>query len=120
MKFFKFVILLSIMAILATTPVFSKTKAKPAGKHPIPMGNQNCESCHVGTVQYQQWEKSGHGLGLVKCEVCHGEETTFKKVPENAVCVKCHSTQFESLTKKNIPCITCHPAHTFNAHKLNK
>ncbi len=117
MKFGKYFLLLLVVLLIAT-PVLSKTVKAPAKKssHPVPMESGTCESCHEGSKQYEQWQKSAHGLVLVKCEICHGEQSNFKKIPPDTVCRGCHADQAATMPAgKN--CVTCHPAHTFNVHK---
>ncbi|ADR19775.1 hypothetical protein [Calditerrivibrio nitroreducens] len=117
MKFSKYLFLFLIVLVLAA-PVFSKT-VKTAPKksvHPVPMEDGNCLSCHEGSKQYEQWQSSAHGLILVKCEVCHGEEKAFQKTPSDKVCRGCHADQAATMPAGKT-CVTCHPAHTFNVHK---
>ncbi|MCA1933417.1 MAG: NapC/NirT family cytochrome c [Calditerrivibrio sp.] len=114
MKLGKYLFLIVFIFILATIPVFSKqAKGTVATKHPVPMEGQNCISCHEGDQNYVEWEKSGHGTILVKCEVCHGEEKNFVKRPSEKVCRGCHASQFENMPVANVTCISCHPAHSF-------
>lgn len=118
MKFGKYFLFLLVVLIIAT-PVLSKTAKTTTkkGNHPVPMENQSCENCHEGSLSYEQWQKSVHGLNLVKCEVCHGEQSNFKRIPSDSVCRGCHSDQFSSIPAGKT-CATCHPAHLFNVHKM--
>jgi len=118
MKFSKYFFLLTLAVMITASPVFSKTGKTSAkkGSHPVPMGNNECSSCHEGSKQFEQWQKSSHGLILVKCQVCHGEESTFMKTPPDTVCRTCHA-DYAATMPKGKTCVTCHPAHTFNVHK---
>lgn len=115
MKFGRYLLAVFLLLVLVV-PVFSKQtvqKPKASTKHPVPMEGQNCISCHEGDTNYIEWERSGHGTILVKCEVCHGEEKNFTKIPSEIVCRGCHADQFEKMPVAKVSCTSCHPAHSF-------
>ena len=93
------------------------------GKHPEDMGNQDCIDCHKDVTPdiVKQWNESAHGFVGVKCQVCHGDESNFQKVPSDETCRGCHAEQFENRNAKpNLTCSTCHTAHHFNVHKVKQ
>jgi hypothetical protein len=109
-----FILLLSLVAFGAASAKSSKAKG-----HPEKMGTADCIECHVDVTPeaYQQWEQSAHGFTGVKCQVCHGDEKNFKKIPDQLTCIGCHDHEAENNTAPKVTCITCHKAHTFLTHK---
>lgn len=70
-----------------------------------------CASCHDKAAE--AWDKSKHGVALMKCAGCHGwpgEKFTAK--PASTTCRSCHPAQFE---EAKAACTSCHAAHALTA-----
>lgn len=111
-KVIVFVMMTALIAFAAAAN--AKTKG-----HPEKMGSKDCIECHVDVTPEltAQWEQSAHGFTGVKCQVCHGDEKNFAKVPSNDKCEGCHSHQIENNTAPKKSCASCHTAHNFAVHK---
>jgi len=106
----------------ASEPV--KVSAEENNVHPEEMGNQDCLACHVDVTPdvVDQWKHSAHGFINVRCQVCHGDEKNFSKIPSDETCRGCHSNQYDNKNVKdpNIRCTTCHTVHNFNVHNVKQ
>lgn len=119
MKVLKVLLVVVTLIFLITVTGFCKhAKSKSDFKHSVPMEGQTCVSCHESDKQYAEWEKSAHGLILVKCEVCHGDESAFRKKPADYICRECHPNEFEN-KPIGVRCISCHAPHTFKVKGHN-
>lgn len=109
-----FILVLTLAAFGAASAKGSKVKG-----HPEKMGDTDCLTCHQDVTPdlVAQWELSAHSFTGVKCQVCHGDEKNFKKVPETLTCVGCHDHQAEVNAAPKTACASCHKAHTFTVHK---
>ncbi|TYB81854.1 MAG: multiheme C-type cytochrome [Kosmotoga sp.] len=97
----------------------SDTTMKVPAEHPVDMGNQDCVECHKEFTPeiYNEWEKSKHGLIMVKCQVCHGSQENFVVVPPNETCRGCHAEEYPHNPRPEKSCSSCHLEHTFTYHK---
>ncbi len=106
---------------LAAEPPRSGAAPKKALKvHPPVEADQECLDCHGGKgAPAELWEASKHGLGLVKCMVCHGSlGRDFASRPGTRACQGCHAAQVASLPKaKAGACFSCHAPHSLAARK---
>jgi len=95
------------------------TKMKKAAEHPIEMGNKDCSECHSEMTPdlYKEWEKSMHGLAMVKCQVCHGSQDNFVVATPNETCRGCHPGEYSHNPKPEKNCSSCHLEHSFVYHK---
>ncbi len=103
--------------------------------HPVPMGGNDCMYCHSadsvaeeksGSNAGQEWEDSLHGINMVPCVTCHGDENTFLAASSMDKCVSCHPAETSVITRKTesqegrLVCVNCHTAHSFTATKEDK
>ena len=105
----------------STQPV--KVSSEANNVHPEDMGNQDCLECHVDVTPdiVDQWKHSAHGFISVKCQVCHGDQSNFQRIPSDETCRGCHSHEFNNRnTKAETHCATCHTAHNFNVHNVKQ
>lgn len=83
-------------------------------------GEQDCAACHRTETPavFDEWERSPHGLSLVKCVVCHGSTgKDFKPRPAATGCGSCHAAQAESVARRAVAdCFACHAPHSLSAH----
>ena len=91
--------------------------------HRVQFGKQNCMDCHKKEtpVAYNQWLGSRHGINNVKCGICHGDVTNYRRMPDKVVCIGCHSKQVKDMPA-DAPvtnCSYCHKSHWFTVHKIN-
>jgi len=114
----RIIVFVLTMMLLAFAGAFAKGKSA----HPEAMGSQDCLECHADVTPeiVDQWEHSAHGFIGVKCQVCHGDEKDFKKVPTNDTCQGCHDLQVENNRAPKTACAACHKAHTFTVHKMHQ
>jgi hypothetical protein len=113
---------IAIALVLATAlPTFADP---PGGRRHLDVkGEQDCAACHrVRTPEvFAAWERSPHGLALVKCVVCHGSTgADFRARPAAVGCRGCHPGQVESVSRRTVKdCFACHRAHalTPNPHR---
>lgn len=122
-------LLLSIaMMLIGTLSAYAEV-----AEHPVPMEGNTCAVCHspdstnemaASPDAYNSWYDSLHGLSMVPCEVCHGNEANFRPYSAAADCVSCHSVQASIINKKSegekFICLNCHTAHAFTAPKDTK
>jgi len=66
---------------------------------------------------YSEWEESIHGIAMVKCQVCHGDENNFVVNVPNETCRGCHSNEFNKNPKSDRVCSSCHTEHKFAYHQ---
>lgn len=129
-----FVPLLVLTVLLISTACkhngAEESSAKPANVssaansiHPEDMGTTDCLACHIDVTPeiVEQWEQSAHGFTGVKCQVCHGDEVNFARIPSDETCRGCHSNEFDNKNvKKDVTCSTCHISHNFNIHNVKQ
>lgn len=115
-----------LAAILAALPGASQPAAKGAAPkkilkvHPKVDAEQECGECHGGKGSAAEaWEASKHGMGLVKCVVCHGSTgKDFAARPGTRACSGCHDPQVASAAKaKKADCFACHAPHALAPKK---
>jgi hypothetical protein len=105
------------------------SQAGAAGlNHLIPTEDAfDCYACHkIATPKVaQDWYESKHGVGLMKCFVCHGQPDGKGSVPwtvnpdPKEVCQKCHDPAMKRMEAKygiNPDCNRCHPFHHNSLH----
>lgn len=111
-------VFLMVLLLLAFAVAGAKTKTKKG--HPVDMGTMDCIECHTDVTPdiVKQWEQSAHGYIGVKCQVCHGDQTDFQKVPKTDTCRGCHAEMVENNTQPKLQCVACHKAHNFTIHKV--
>ncbi|MEC9491626.1 cytochrome c3 family protein [Flexistipes sp.] len=97
----------------------SDVKMKKAAEHPVDMGSKDCSECHSEMTPdlYKEWEKSLHGLAMVKCQVCHGSQDNFVVATPNETCRGCHAEEYSHNPKPEKSCSSCHLEHSFTFHK---
>jgi len=92
--------------------------------HRVQFGKQNCRDCHKKEtpIVYDQWLGSKHGINNVKCGVCHGDATNYRRMPDKAVCIGCHSFQVKHMPAQALVtnCSFCHKVHWFTVHSIDK
>lgn len=110
-------VFLTVILLVAFAVAGAKTKSKG---HPVDMGSQDCIECHTDVTPeiVKQWQESAHGYINVKCQVCHGDQTDFQKIPKNNTCRGCHAEMVENNTQPKLQCVACHKAHNFTVHKV--
>jgi hypothetical protein len=103
--------------LLAALP--SSAGARVRGHVPT-QGEQDCAACHRTRTPeaFSDWERSPHGLALVKCVVCHGSTgKDFRARPAAAGCGSCHAAQEASVARRSVTdCFACHAPHSLSAH----
>lgn len=110
---------LLLALLLSATPAAKRTGHPDVGETGSP---DACLACHAeATPQVvKQWEEGRHGLGLVKCFVCHGSVgKDFTRAPGIGRCEGCHPAEFASLAaaRRAGPkaCFDCHSPHALGA-----
>ena len=106
--------------------VGSPTRAYSIAKHPeLEKGKRftPCRDCHreVTPKIYKEWYNSRHGVANVRCFQCHGSIEEFRPIPRVSTCASCHRKEIKGLKVKKVggkPCWSCHPVHSFSAHKM--
>lgn len=103
--------------------------------HPVEINGQDCMYCHDVNATAEEksssnagkeWNDSLHGINLVPCTACHGDENTFLAASSIDNCISCHPGESETIRRKTdvvegkIVCVNCHTAHTFTAPKEDK
>lgn len=92
--------------------------------HRVQFGKKKCEDCHIKDtpVVYGQWLGSKHGINNVKCGICHGDAVNYRRAPDRAVCIGCHSQQVGNMPADSLitNCSYCHKAHWFTVHSIEK
>lgn len=108
-------------ALLAAPPALAAGRGKAA--HPGVPGDAECATCHRtrSPRAFEDWERSPHGVALVKCVVCHGSAgADFRKRPAATGCQGCHPAQVASRATRPVKdCFACHAPHalTVDAHR---
>lgn len=76
-----------------------------------------CFECHqeVTPEIYDEWYRSSHGIGSVKCYQCHGTYEELSKVPDILQCAVCHAGSMNYAESGKL-CWDCHLNHTFTGH----
>lgn len=94
-----------------------KMSGRAADRHPA-MGNQECLACHqmVSPKVVEEWTASAHGMALVQCGVCHGDEGDFRAAPGADRCIGCHANE-TATAGAGKSCASCHSAHNYNVHR---
>jgi hypothetical protein len=114
------VVLWTVAALLVAAAPPSHAAAPRSRGHISTEGEQDCAACHrtETPAAFADWERSPHGLALVKCVVCHGSTgKDFRARPAAIGCGSCHAAQAASLTKRAVrDCFACHAPHTLSAH----
>lgn len=108
---------------------FPEVRCEAAKHLDRPEDLTDCVTCHVkATVQVtDDWNKSKHGVMLVKCAVCHGEPDGKGAIPFMVspdpmdICVRCHEPAIKRMIQKYdfdavAQCYTCHPRHQNPMH----
>lgn len=103
--------------------------------HPVAMEGNDCMFCHDENSTSEmkseseagkQWNASLHGINMVPCVTCHGDESNFRAASSIDNCVSCHPGETAVINKKTeaqdgrIICVNCHAAHDFTAAKEQK
>ena len=112
---------LPIVAISAASPA---PAARLRARHPDVTAEravQDCHECHRRSTPavVAEWERSPHGVALVKCLVCHrstGQDFTRAPTPDR--CLGCHAAEVASVTRgrgQPASCFTCHAPHALTA-----
>jgi hypothetical protein len=119
-------VLLLALALLATTVAFACAGPRAAGgaalagrAHPDvgPVdGTTDCGDCHAQATPaiHQEWDASPHGVGMVKCLVCHGSRDALTTAPPPSRCQGCHAAEVAS-APSGTACFACHAPHTLAA-----
>lgn len=115
--------LLRIAVVLLAAPLASSA-APAAGKRPprhpdvaAVRAVQDCDECHRKTTPavVAEWEAGAHGVGMVRCLVCHGSTgQDFTAVTRPDRCAGCHAAEVASVTPargKPATCFSCHAPH---------
>jgi hypothetical protein len=107
-------------ALLLAAALPSCATGDRARTHVATGGEQDCAACHQTktAAAFAEWERSPHGVALVKCVVCHGSTgEDFRAKPAASGCGSCHAAQAESAEKRALAdCFACHAPHTLSAH----
>ncbi len=114
------VLLLSTVMMLNSKVSKQEVKEKVAvTEHEVEMDESTCLECHKEETPeiYNQWTTSAHGVALVKCYVCHGDENNFTNMPDQNKCLQCHFDQVENQVDKTKKCVDCHTMHSFTQHR---
>ena len=73
------------------------------------LAKEKCAECHADSVQYKEWENSGHAKALL----------TLQKEPKaNSKCMKCHSSDYKYFSRSNpwgVPSTPLTPKNAKNA-----
>ena len=113
-------VVLAIAALLVTAPPPAAAVAGRARGHPETRGEQDCAACHRTDTPaaFADWERSPHGVALVKCVVCHGSTgKDFRARPAATGCGACHPAAAASVERRAVSdCWACHAPHTLSAH----
>jgi hypothetical protein len=92
--------------------------------HRVQFGKQDCMECHKKETPaaVAQWLGSKHGINSVKCGVCHGDATNYRRMPDKVVCIGCHSAQVKQMPPNALVtnCSYCHKSHWFTVHNIAK
>jgi hypothetical protein len=118
---------LAVAALLLAAAPPSRAAAPPSRgasartkAHVDTRGEQDCAACHrtETPAAFADWERSPHGVALVKCVVCHGSTgRDFRPKPAATGCGSCHAAQAESVARRAVAdCFACHAPHTLSAH----
>jgi hypothetical protein len=122
-----------LAAALRTLAALALLVALPALAGPAPRGRahpdvsgapeRECAVCHGTTTPAiaAAWERSPHGVALVRCFVCHGSTgADFRARPDTSACRSCHAAQVASLAARRVKdCFACHAPHALspNPHR---
>jgi hypothetical protein len=106
-------------AALLAAPALAAARARAA--HPaVGPEPQDCAACHRDTSpeSFAAWERSAHGVALVKCVVCHGSTgKDFRARPAATSCQGCHAAKVASLARRGTgDCFACHAPHALTAN----
>lgn len=108
--------------LLAAAPTPRAAAGPRARAHVATQGEQDCETCHRTTTPaaFAEWERSPHGLALVKCNACHGstgKDFRARPAASASACGGCHSAQADSVARRAVSdCFACHAPHSLSAH----
>ncbi len=118
-----------IAAVLLALPLALPAAAAPAAgkgapRHPDVAAVQAVEDCHEchrrkTPAVVTEWEAGPHGVGMVKCLVCHGSTgLDFTRAGRPDGCAGCHAAEVASVTPargKPTACFSCHAPHALAA-----
>jgi hypothetical protein len=109
---------IALALALASPPALAAGRSR--AKHPDVGAEQECAACHrtQTAASFEAWERSPHGVALVKCVACHGSAgADFRPKPAATSCEGCHPVQVASLAKKSVrDCYACHSPHALTAN----
>jgi hypothetical protein len=118
-RFAALILAAALLALAAALPALAGA-APRARAHQEVTGEQDCATCHrTGTPEvFTAWDRSPHGLALVKCLVCHGSTgKDFRARPDTSGCQACHATQVASVARRAVKdCFACHAPHSLAAN----
>ncbi len=124
----KWVMAAAVCAALMLGQSWSNAAQYQRIKHlDIPDSAGDCYECHkkVTPRLAQDWLESKHGVGLMKCFVCHGNPDNKGSVPfqvnpdPQVVCRKCHEPAMKKMEQQygiKPDCNQCHPYHQNSLH----
>ena len=117
-----------IAVLVALSLALPATAAAPAlgkaARHPDVSAQravQDCHECHrrATPAVVTEWEAGPHGVGMVKCLVCHGSTgADFTRGARSDRCAGCHAAEVASVTPargKPAICFSCHAPHALGA-----
>jgi hypothetical protein len=118
-----------LAAVLLSLPLALPALAAPsrsggASRHPdvaAARAVQDCDECHRTSTPavVAEWEAGAHGVGMVKCLVCHGSTgADFNPGARSDRCAGCHASEVASVTPahgKPAVCFSCHAPHALTA-----
>ncbi len=134
----KHLILTIITAVFCVISAVSANASKSTTSydtHPVEIGGNDCLYCHDANSKAEEksssnagkeWNDSLHGINMVPCSACHGDEKTFLATSSIDNCISCHPGESATIKRKTkvvadrIVCVNCHTAHTFTAPKEDK
>jgi hypothetical protein len=117
----RIVVLLALSLALPAAAAPARGKAR---RHPDVSAEravQDCHECHrlKTPAVVTEWEAGPHGVGMVKCLVCHGSTgQDFTRVARADRCAGCHAAEVASVTPargKPATCFSCHAPHALAA-----
>ncbi len=112
-------IALVLLALPLAAPA-APARGKGAPRHPdvaAQLAVQDCDECHrkATPAVVAEWEAGAHGVGMVKCLVCHGSTgPDFTTAARTDRCAGCHAAEAASVTPaggKPASCFSCHAPH---------
>lgn len=115
---------LAAVIVALTSAASPAAHGKGAPRHPDVSAEravQDCDDCHrrVTPAVVADWEGGRHGVGMVKCLVCHGSTgADFTRAARNDRCLGCHAAEVASVARgrgSRASCFSCHAPHALTA-----